>query len=822
LAFAWFGTENFIGLYTEIGSFFKNTGSSVLLVNLAVFALVCAGLFWMIRRADNVSENVIWEQNSLIMQQNRSLGENKKKLDEQKAAFELELKSHLHTKEHLFDQQKFIDSIRKIQMVSGSARTLETLVEMVLSEFLDLSQSKFGFIGMVRGGGSPFLQSMEVHLYDEDGGNQGLITDRRTRAHPYPSGKINSDVIVDNSPPDPKHVVDFLDDHPPINKYVSIPLMINDRMAGVVGLANRSEGYDADFVESITPILLFCSNLIEDWDTWKAGGQTQNNVIKNILKSTRDIVISFDNSGKISTLNPPAEALFLPPLKEVETMEIGNVFDLPGWDNGRDGGFSRYLDSNAVGPKGKRTEITAKHLDGEKFPVETMFLPFETKDDWVFYAISRDLSGLDEAGEALRQAREESDWLKLQTMDIKKEIAESRQAEQRAQAKIEKIERSSRTKFELLASMSNELYTPMTAIVGFSDSLLNGAIGNVESPQQRELIEYVNDTGRKLLDYIKEALDLSGVETGRMGINPDDALAIGDYARFSAHIRREQHLTEALFQRALELDPGNPTILSNYSAFRTSIREDHEREDSLYKHAIEADPESALAHGSYALFLSDIRKHHNRAEDYYKRALKLDPKNAINLTNYAKFLTYVYNYHDRAETFFKRALESEPENIAILLEYARFLINVRKDVNQAQAWFERAIEIDPDAHYVQLEFAIFQLSNGEVRKGTLLLEEIIPELDGGDLTKALFYEFAYSGSSAERTKALEQLRILLENRERSPLFDPFVAVRRLVDDGHSDAKLLETLAQVITVRENLQALDRFPKWKALKMMDDKN
>lgn len=78
----------------------------------------------------------------------------------------------------------------------------------------------------------------------------------------------------------------------------------------------------------------------------------------------------------------------------------------------------------------------------------------------------------------------------------------------------EKAEIASRAKTEFLANMSHELKTPLNAIVGFSESLLSNAFGPIDSPQIREYLKEIHESGGHLLDIINDILDLSRIETG--------------------------------------------------------------------------------------------------------------------------------------------------------------------------------------------------------------------------------------------------------------------------------------------------------------------
>ena len=74
------------------------------------------------------------------------------------------------------------------------------------------------------------------------------------------------------------------------------------------------------------------------------------------------------------------------------------------------------------------------------------------------------------------------------------------------------IERSSRTKGDFLSNMSHEIRSPMNAIIGFSETILND---NGEYDAQKTLndINHIKSSSKTLLDIINNILDLSKIET---------------------------------------------------------------------------------------------------------------------------------------------------------------------------------------------------------------------------------------------------------------------------------------------------------------------
>ena len=81
------------------------------------------------------------------------------------------------------------------------------------------------------------------------------------------------------------------------------------------------------------------------------------------------------------------------------------------------------------------------------------------------------------------------------------------------QLKNAELRKADRMKSEFLANMSHELRTPLNAVIGFSEILKDGMVGDLTAEQ----VEYITDiftSGKHLLSLINDILDLSKVESG--------------------------------------------------------------------------------------------------------------------------------------------------------------------------------------------------------------------------------------------------------------------------------------------------------------------
>ncbi len=85
----------------------------------------------------------------------------------------------------------------------------------------------------------------------------------------------------------------------------------------------------------------------------------------------------------------------------------------------------------------------------------------------------------------------------------------------------EKAEDSARLKSQFLASMSHELRTPMNSILGLTELILDKA---QLSGKNKERLEVVLKSGKRLMNLINDILDLSKIEAGKMEIREEDVL----------------------------------------------------------------------------------------------------------------------------------------------------------------------------------------------------------------------------------------------------------------------------------------------------------
>jgi two-component system sensor kinase len=102
--------------------------------------------------------------------------------------------------------------------------------------------------------------------------------------------------------------------------------------------------------------------------------------------------------------------------------------------------------------------------------------------------------------------------LALSNDELARVASELRGAEEQLRVAIDAAESANRAKTRFLTTMSHEIRTPMNGILGMTDLSLRTPL----SPQQRNFLTVIKQSGESLLALLNDVLDLSKIEAGRM------------------------------------------------------------------------------------------------------------------------------------------------------------------------------------------------------------------------------------------------------------------------------------------------------------------
>jgi PAS domain S-box-containing protein len=215
-----------------------------------------------------------------------------------------------------------------------------------------------------------------------------------------------------------------------------------------------------------------------------------------VLEVAPDAVITMDDVGRISELNPAAERLFGYARAEAIGRPLAEIIVPPRLRDAHRRGLERYLATGEARVLGRRIELTGMRADGTEFPVELAITLVPGQARPTFTGFLRDIT------ERVRTQEERERLLEAE-----------RQARADAEAARLRSEEANRAKSEFLAVMSHELRTPLNAIGGYAELLEMGLRGTVTAAQVEDL-RRIQKSQKHLLGLINEVLNYARVETG--------------------------------------------------------------------------------------------------------------------------------------------------------------------------------------------------------------------------------------------------------------------------------------------------------------------
>ena len=104
------------------------------------------------------------------------------------------------------------------------------------------------------------------------------------------------------------------------------------------------------------------------------------------------------------------------------------------------------------------------------------------------------------------------------TVAMRVDVTELKRTEQELRIARDQAESAGRAKNEFLASMSHELRTPLNAILGFAEILKEELFGPLGVPRYKGYAEDIMASATYLMELIRDVLDMSKIEAGRMDL----------------------------------------------------------------------------------------------------------------------------------------------------------------------------------------------------------------------------------------------------------------------------------------------------------------
>ena len=215
-------------------------------------------------------------------------------------------------------------------------------------------------------------------------------------------------------------------------------------------------------------------------------GQADAEELAAILDTMAEGVVMFDAEGNIHACNRSAEALFG---YDGALLTQRNLIDLFAQESQRV--LREYLETikldNVASLFEQGREALGQVRAGGLVPMSVM-MGRTRSDTGNFFAVLRDLT----------QAKKTESEL----------LAAQRQADRAATAKA-----------DVLARISHEVRTPLNAIIGFAEVIIDERFGPLGNERYLDYMKDVRASGERVLAIVNDLLDLSRIETGKLDLS---------------------------------------------------------------------------------------------------------------------------------------------------------------------------------------------------------------------------------------------------------------------------------------------------------------
>ena len=263
--------------------------------------------------------------------------------------------------------------------------------------------------------------------------------------------------------------------------------------------------------------------------------------LRAILETATDGVVVMDDECHVLSLNRAGEALFGRDRGEVLGKPFLELFAPHDRDLARD-----YLE-------GVKSDATRSLLnDGREFLVTAA----QGGPIPVFMTLGR----LGPSGDATMPMtpgrycalfRDLTHWKKVEG-----QLEEARRVAERASA----------LKSDFLAKVSHEVRTPLNAIIGFAEIIMEERFGPLGNERYKDYLRDIHGSGTHVMSLVNDLLDLSKIEAGRMELAPQD-IDINRIVSDCVALMQPQASRERVIMR-LSLAPNLPHVTADERSLR--------------------------------------------------------------------------------------------------------------------------------------------------------------------------------------------------------------------------------------------------------------
>jgi GAF domain-containing protein len=196
----------------------------------------------------------------------------------------------VYSKNHIDRMQYIIDNFYREESIGEYAEEIEgatpevleilkkvdnkRIYNHLLTHFLSLTDSSFGFIGKIRidEAGNKFLLTDAISNIAWDAASKAFFLEHALKGMEFKNpnslfGHVigSGELVISNDPKSDPKAGGTPGGHPPLKCFIGIPFFHDGNMIGMVGLANRSGGYQVADYEALEDLIRFSADTMHHY-----------------------------------------------------------------------------------------------------------------------------------------------------------------------------------------------------------------------------------------------------------------------------------------------------------------------------------------------------------------------------------------------------------------------------------------------------------------------------------------------------------------------------------------------------------------------------
>ena len=177
-----------------------------------------------------------------------------------------------HRHQQSEQSRQLLAVIAQAQAAYITAQNQREAFDALLERILELTASQFGFIGEVLEDqqGAPYLHTYSISNIAWDSASAAFYAERSAQGMEFRKldtlfGQVmrSGEALISNAPAQHPHSGGLPEGHPPLLAFAGLPIHAHGRLVGMLGLANRADGYPQTLAEQLQPLLATLGQLIE-------------------------------------------------------------------------------------------------------------------------------------------------------------------------------------------------------------------------------------------------------------------------------------------------------------------------------------------------------------------------------------------------------------------------------------------------------------------------------------------------------------------------------------------------------------------------------